>query len=97
MLGNFDSASFDNRIGGFDSDTVPFTGGGALWAKGRGKLKLRRPLTYSETEELRLRLQAIAAEKAVQAIPMSTVPEGNVIADDDDDDLILQAAWRLLH
>ena len=68
-----------------------------MWAKGRGKLKLRRPLTYSETEELRLRLQAIASEKAAQAIPMSIVPDGNVIADDDDDDLILQAAWRLLH
>ena len=97
MLGNFDSASFDNRIGGFDSDTVPFTGGGALWAKGRGKLKLRRPLTYSETEELRLRLQAIAAEKEVQAIPMSIVPDGNVIADDDDDLILHAAILKLLH
>ena len=96
MLGNFDSASFDNRIGGFDSDTAPFTGGGALWDKGRGKLRLRRPLTYSETEELRLRMQAIAEQ---QAIPMSSVPEGNVIADDtDDDDLILHAAMlKIFH
>ena len=74
------------------------TGGGALWAKGRGKLKLRRPLTYSETEELRLRMQAIAEQQAL-SIPMSSVPDGNMISDDtDDDDLILHAAvLKLLH
>lgn len=75
--------------------------GGALWAKGRGALKLRRPLTYSENEELRERLQAIAAQ-AVASIPMDRISDtdGHVIGDDpfDDDDLILQAALiRILH
>ena len=79
------------------------TGGGALWAKGRGKLNLRRrPLTYSETEELAIRMQAIAAAKALEAIPMARISDvdGHVIGDDpfDDDDLILQAViLKVLH
>ena len=79
------------------------TGGGALWAKGRGKLNLRRrPLTYSETEELAIRLQAIAAAKALEAIPMDRISDvdGHVIGDDpfDDDDLILHAAMlKIFH
>ena len=77
------------------------TGGGALWAKGRGKLNLRRrPLTYSETEELAIRMQAIAAEKAAAAISMDRISDvdGHVIGEDsDDDDILIQAAWRLLH
>ena len=77
------------------------TGGGALWAKGRGKLKLRRPLTYSETEELRLRMQAIAAQQTI-SIPMDRISDvdGHVIRDDpfDDDDLILHAAMlKIFH
>ena len=84
-------------------EAVVNTGGGALWAKGRGKLKLRRrPLTYSETEELAIRLQAIAAAKALEAIPMDRISDvdGHVIGDDplDDDDLLLQAVvMRVLH
>ena len=79
------------------------TGGGGLWAKGRGALRLRRrPLTYSETEELAIRMQAIAAEKAAASIPLTRISDkdGHVIGDDpfDDDDLILQAAiLKILH
>lgn len=75
------------------------SGGGALWAKGRGALNLKRrkrPLTEAENEELRERLQAIAA---AQAIPMAAIdPAASVMADDDDDDMILQAVLlRILH
>jgi hypothetical protein len=77
------------------------TGGGGLWAKGRGKLRLRRPLTYSETEELAIRMQAIAAANALEAIPMDRIrDDGSVIGEDpsDEDDLLLQAVvMRILH
>ena len=72
-----------------------------MWAKGRGKLRLRRPLTYSETEELAIRMQAIAAERAM-AIPMDRISDldGHVIGDDpfEDDELLLQAVLlRVIH
>ncbi len=90
--------------GSTDSQVVAQGGGGALWAKGRGALDLSRrrtrPLTYSETEELRERLQAIAAAKALEAIPMDRIADdGHVIGDDPtDDDLLLQAMiLKVLH
>lgn len=103
MAGNFfDGKFFDG--GFFGENGAQPTGGGALWAKGRGALNLkprRRPLTYSETQELAERLQAIAAAQAAASIPMEAISEdGHVIGDSEieDDDMILQAMiLRVLH
>ena len=78
-------------------------GAGSLWAKGRGALKLgrKRPLTIAENEELKERLQAIAAAQALASIPMDSISDSDIVMGeefDEDDDLILQAAiLRILH